>query len=254
MNNPKAPKKINLKGIAVGDGLFEVETQVKGFGQLAFYLGIADENEMKVINGYENAVITAVQHKDYIAAFNIFDEMLNGDFWPYPTYFFNITGNANYFNIRDVNYPSNPYSVYVKTPEIRKRLHVGNVAYSDYNATVERHLMEDFAISVKPFLETLLNNDYKVLIYNGQNDLIISGPLCEVFLQTLKWKGQDKYLSAKKKVWRIHPRDNYVAGFIRQSDNFYQAIIRDAGHMVPTDQPDRMYDLITRFIEGRPFN
>jgi hypothetical protein len=32
------------------------------------------------------------------AAFEVFDELLNGDFFPYPTYFRNITGLSDYFN------------------------------------------------------------------------------------------------------------------------------------------------------------
>ena len=28
----------------------------------------------------------------------VFDTLLNGDLYPYPTYFYNITGTANYFN------------------------------------------------------------------------------------------------------------------------------------------------------------
>ena len=29
----------------------------------------------------------------------VFDMLLNGDIFPYPTYFYNITGSTNYFNI-----------------------------------------------------------------------------------------------------------------------------------------------------------
>jgi hypothetical protein len=31
--------------------------------------------------------------------FQIFDFLLNGDIYPYPTYFFNVTGSTNYYNI-----------------------------------------------------------------------------------------------------------------------------------------------------------
>jgi len=252
--NKNAQKKINLKGIAVGDGLFEVETQVPGIGDLAYNLAIADDNERKVIHEYEKKVIRAVKDKNYTLAFNLFDELLNGDFYPYPTYFYNVTGSNNYFNIRDVVYPPNFYTAYVKSNDIRKRIHVGNVPYFDYNATVERNLVEDFAKSVKPMLETLLNANYKVLIYNGQNDLIISGPLCESFLRTVRWKGSEKYKKAQKIIWKINPKDDFVAGYVRNADNLWQVIVRDAGHMVPADQPERSMDMIYRFIENIPFN
>ena len=31
-----------------------------------------------------------------------------------------------------------------------------------------------------------------------------------------------------------------------------QVVVRDAGHMVPGDQPARALDMIERFIQGRP--
>ena len=34
---------------------------------------------------------------------------------------------------------------------------------------------------------------------------------------------------------------------------FTQAIVRDAGHIVPHDQPGAAADLIARFVDGRPF-
>jgi len=254
MNQNATNKKLNLKGIAVGDGLFDMESQSKGIGRLAYNLGLADENEVYILHEYEANLHSAIRNKDYVLAFDIFDELLNGDFYPYPTYFYNITGSANYFNIRDVNYPPNPYPDYLTSADIRKRIHVGSVGYSPYNATVERHLIPDVAKSVRHLVESLLDNKYKVLIYNGQNDLIISGPLTEVFLRTLKWNGSDDYKKVAKIVWRLKPTDPFVAGFVRQADNLWQVIIRDAGHMVPADQPDRAFDMITRFVDNKPFN
>ena len=56
------------------------------------------------------------------------------------------------------------------------------------------------------------------------------------------------YLSIKHPSNPLQP-----AGYVRQTGNFVQVVIRDAGHMVPTDQPERAYDMISRFIEGTPF-
>jgi len=49
-------------------------------------------------------------------------------------------------------------------------------AVIDYNSTVERNLIVDWTFSVKPWLETLLDNGFKVMVYNGQEDVILSGP------------------------------------------------------------------------------
>jgi hypothetical protein len=39
-----------------------------------------------------------IGQQQWQAAFEVFDELLNGDFFPYPTYFRNITGLTDYFN------------------------------------------------------------------------------------------------------------------------------------------------------------
>lgn len=36
--------------------------------------------------------------------------------------------------------------------------------------------------------------------------------------------------------------------YVRRADNFYDVTILNAGHMVPTDQPEACLELIDRFI------
>ena len=57
------------------------------------------------------------------------------------------------------------------------------------------------------------------MLYNGQLDLIVGGPLTERFLQVLQWTGRSAYLKTNRQVWKI---GNDLAGYIRAVDNFYQ--------------------------------
>lgn len=164
----------------------------------------------------------------------------------------NVTGLTNYYNFLTPAYAPNPYQEYLELNTTRSAIHVGEYAYQDYNATVEKFLIDDWMRSVRPQVETLLDN-YKVLIYNGQNDIILAGPLCENFLRTAQWTGQDEYLSADKIVWKIESSDTQVAGYAREVGNFRQVIVRNAGHLLPLDQPERAYDMITRFVNGISF-
>src|SRR5690348_14567953 len=106
--------------------------------------GMADETEVSVIQKYEERIIEAIGAGEFVKAFHAFDELLNGDFYPYPTYFANITGTTNYFNFINPVYPPNPYNQYVQLPSIRNAIHVGQYAYNGYNSTVELHLKEDW--------------------------------------------------------------------------------------------------------------
>ena len=75
-------------------------------------------------------------------------------------------------------------------------------------------------------------------------------------LDSLDWSGAATYASAPKTVWRVEGVDeggaiDPIAGYCRSAQNFTFAVVRGAGHMVPTDQPQRALDLITRFVDGR---
>ena len=91
-----------------------------GYADLAFQFGLADENQAEYINGETQNAAKLINDGKYYEAFQvffpfmkcslctswnflffpqIFDKLLNGDLIPYPTYFYNITGSTNYFNI-----------------------------------------------------------------------------------------------------------------------------------------------------------
>jgi len=248
--NQHTSTKVNLKGIAIGDGAMDPINQFVGYSDLLYYIGLADERERAVIRSYEGRILEGIASGDYVRAFLAFDEFLNGDFFPYPTYFYNITGNNNYFNFLNPVYPNNPFSDFLNDNAVRAAIHVGTVPYFEGNSTVEQYLIHDWMKSVAPILPPLLEN-YKVLIYNGQVDVILGPSLTEKFLRILPWSGRDAYNAADKKVWKLN--DNTVAGYVRHVKNFYQIIVLAAGHMVPTDQPHAAYDMITKFVFDRPF-
>lgn len=90
--------QLNLQGILVGDGAIDPLTQFTGFADLTFYMGFANLNERETIRGYEERITALIGQQQWKAAFVVFDELLNGDFFPFPTYFRNITGLSDYFN------------------------------------------------------------------------------------------------------------------------------------------------------------
>ena len=60
------------------------------------------------------------------------------------------------------------------------------------------------------------------MLYNGQLDIVVGGPLTERFLLVLDWDGAAAYKQADRHVWKIKPTDTEVAGFVRQVNNFTQ--------------------------------
>lgn len=261
MNAKKSAKdRINLKGISIGDGAMDPPSQLGGnFGDLLFNLGMIDYAERDVFYSYQKRIGEHVDAGDPVSAFRVFDEMLNGDLTPYPTYYSNVTGmKTNYFNFEqspDGSSLSNNYFIdWLNTPKAREAVHVGNVPYAVLNATVEKYLLDDWFVGVVDFLVPIMEN-YKVLVYSGQNDIILGPPLTEAFLRDLDWSGKEKFRGAKKQVWTIETESGVgkttdLAGYVKSVDRFTYAVVRGAGHMVPGDQPARAMDLLSRFVQG----
>jgi len=254
MFNQKEPSRaIKLTGFSLGDGLVDPQTQMKGYASLALETSLCDEIEYAQIVSYETRIQSAIIRGDLVEGFRIWDEFLNGDFYPYPTYFFNITGDANYFNLNDPNYPPDPYPTYLAQTSTRLAIHVGAIPYWDYNATVERYLIKDWLSSVRSKVEYMLSHGFKVMVYNGQDDIILAGPQAEALCRRFVWPGQQQFNKAAKIIWKVLPGDRQPAGYVHTAANLWQVIVRGAGHMVPTDQPRAAFDMITRFINNVPF-
>jgi vitellogenic carboxypeptidase-like protein len=75
-----------------GDGIIDPLTMFTKFGGLLYHLGLADEEQRRTVLHYEERLATAIVQKRWRDAFMAFDEMLNGDFWPYPTFYVRTTG------------------------------------------------------------------------------------------------------------------------------------------------------------------
>ncbi|KAK7080869.1 hypothetical protein SK128_028084 [Halocaridina rubra] len=242
-NNPKAAKKINLKGMAIGDGLCDPVTMTN-YGDFLYHVGLIDENDQKYFKEQSNLAIKYINEEKWLEAFKVFDSLLNGDEISYPSYFSNVTGLTDYFNYvaneapEDTNY----WPDFINKPLIRKAIHVGNSTFNSGNK-VEDNLLEDVMKSVKPWIEEIMDN-YKVMIYNGQLDVIIAYTLTENFLNSLNWSQAQKYKESPRHIWKV---DNEVAGYVREVPGFVQVMIRNAGHMVPHDQPKWAFDMISRF-------
>lgn len=247
--NPTAALKINMKGVAIGNGLSDPEHQLL-YGKYLNQIGLIDWNQAKVFEEYENKTKEYIQQQNWDKAFETFDTLLNGDMIGGKSIFTNMTGFNFYFNyLHTKDYTEfEDFGPMLQKGSVRKAIHVGKLPFND-GKVVEQHLKQDVMKSVAPLISELLDH-YYVVIYNGQLDIIVAYPLTVNYLRNLKFTGSEDYKTAKRYQWKV---DGEVAGYVKQAGKLVEIMVRNAGHMVPGDQPKWALDLITRFTHEKTF-
>lgn len=250
-NNPTAKIKINLKGLAIGDGFCDPINQLE-YGDYLYQLGLYDANARDQVKKLEEQGIEMIQNKEWEKAAKWFDRLIDGDM-ANSSFFQNTTGFKNYYNflnpVDPVEFDIKLMEKYVQRNDVRAAVHVGNATFNT-GKEVEQNLIEDAVQSVAPWISELLSH-YRVLIYNGQLDIIVAYPLTLNFLQKLSFSGADEYKTAARYRWMV---GTDIAGYVKQAGNLTEVLVRNAGHMVPADQSQWAFDMISRFTSNKPFH
>jgi vitellogenic carboxypeptidase-like protein len=239
--NPTASVKINLQGILIGNGLSDPINQFN-YGDFLYQLGLIDLPTLNNnFNVGEAAIIDAINKEQYYDATDLWNEVVGG----ISIY----SGLDNIYNfIKDIDDSPTAWEDFIVQDDVRQALHVGSQSYSTENYDVYNALYADITKSVAPWVIELLNH-YRVLIFNGQLDIIVNYSLTANYLQKLNFSAAEEYKTAERGIWYVNDR---VAGYAKTAGNLTEVMVRDAGHMVPSDQPEFAYDLISNFIRNKP--
>ncbi|VVC91930.1 unnamed protein product [Leptidea sinapis] len=209
-----------------------------------------NQTQAKVFADSESKVVELIKNKQWLQAFKSFDSLLNGDLINGKSMFYNMTGFEFYFNFLHTKdyFKKEDFGPMIQKSYVRKAIHVGNLSFHD-GSIVEENLKEDVMQSVAPWISELLDH-YYVLVYNGQLDIIVAYPNTLNYLRNLNFTGADDYKTAKRYHWLV---DNELAGYVKQGGKLVEIMVRDAGHMVPGDQPKWALDMITRLTHEKTF-
>ncbi|CAB0018989.1 unnamed protein product [Nesidiocoris tenuis] len=244
--NPHAELKINLAGLAIGNGLVDPKNML-AYSDYLPQLGLIDDNAMLILKKLERNALDLINQEKFSDAADARIRIL--------VMFQNISGLINVYdytkndNSSTITLYSGPIGQYLNQTKVKRALHVGSKPFSDGNVPAAI-LHEDIAKSVAPWLVTLMEN-YRVMLYNGQLDIIVAYPLTVNFVKRLKWSGAEEYNNASRQIWYV---DGKIAGYVKTAKNFTEVLVRNSGHMVPSDQPVWALDLITRFTRKIPFD
>ncbi|XP_077300118.1 venom serine carboxypeptidase-like [Arctopsyche grandis] len=241
--NPTAELKVNLKGVAIGNGLIDPESTIN-YSKYLYQLGLIDDNQMAKLRRLENLTKTALEEKNYKNAFH-FDTLILGAFME-------MSGIRNYYNYMSESgaQTGGPFVKFVEQPDVKKALHTINKEFLSIDIDVYKKLIPDFMKSVKYMVEVLLEH-YRVMLYSGQLDIIDAYPMAIKAYRSFNWSGSNDYLNAKRKPWYV---DEVIIGYTKKARNLFEVLVRNAGHLLAKDQPKRAELLINSFIKDLPFD
>ena len=88
---------------------------------------------------------------------------------------------------------------------------------------------------------------FSAVIYAGDVDFICNYLGNRAWTQALDWNHKEEFNQSEDVDWFNG------SGMVRSSNGFTFLQVYDAGHMVPTDQPEAAFQLINTFIAGENF-
>uniref|UniRef100_A0A1B6GYX6 Carboxypeptidase n=1 Tax=Cuerna arida TaxID=1464854 RepID=A0A1B6GYX6_9HEMI len=238
-NNPGAQVKINLSGMMIGNGWMDAIYQ-NDLGSYLYQLGLVDTTGRDVYYDYQRRFLEHMRNKEYEKALEIRTAEVSDVYLKY-------VGNVSILNYLQDNviFPT-PYEQFIQRPDIRRAIHVGNTNFSFESSIVAEKMGVDPVLSVKPWVEELLES-YPIVFYTGQLDIICAYPTVENFENNLNWSGEARFMNSARQKWCVNGKQ---VGYLKGEHNLYDVMIRNAGHAVPFDQAEWAFILINSITSG----
>ncbi|XP_047340249.1 serine carboxypeptidase-like [Impatiens glandulifera] len=249
-NNNGDGDHINLKGIAIGNGLTHPAIQYKSLIDYASNMRLVTETEVRHV---AKMVPECEQHIarcrgegiSCMEAFFSCNAILKGLLGYYGY-------NRNYYDIRkervgemcyDFSYMENM----LNNATVRRSLGVGNIRFVSLSVTIFNALkndwMRNYAVQIPPLLE----DGIKVLIYAGEFDLMLNWLGIYRWVTEMNWSGQRRF---NNKNFVSYVVDHATKGELKEHGLLTFLKVHDSGHMVPMDQPKAALKMLERWTQG----
>ncbi|XP_048235854.1 serine carboxypeptidase-like 51 isoform X2 [Ricinus communis] len=144
---------------------------------------------------------------------------------------------------------SNLYDLMNGPVRIKLKIIPENVTWGGQGRLVFPALVDDFMKPRIQEVDELLAKGIRVIVYNGQLDLICSTKGAEAWVNRLKWDGLKNFLKQERTPLYCKNDNTTTKGFRSSYKNLSFFWVMGAGHFVPVEQPCislEMVELVTR--------
>ena len=259
-NVPDGLISINLGGVAVGNGLTNPAEQYKWYAEMAYKNshGIKTVSE-DTYNTMKSAIPTC---EKLINKCNEGDGVINS-FACQSAFIVCNTAETSPYQMSGLNpydirkkcespplcYDFSNVNTFMNLDSTRKALHVSKKAgeWSSCNMGINMQFHSDWMHDFSPYIGDMLNGGIPVLIYAGDVDFICNYLGNRAWTLGLDWDHSKEFNDAEDHEW------GDKSGLARTANGFTFLQVYDAGHMVPSDQPEVALEMIKNFVNGGTF-
>ncbi|CAA0829388.1 Serine carboxypeptidase-like 50 [Striga hermonthica] len=235
-------RSFNFAGIAIGNGLTDPETQVKTHAENCYNLGLINREQMSRLEEIQNETVGFVRSRRWNEASNARARVLDT--------LTNMTGLATLYDFRRLSrYPNRVVAMFLNDAGVKRALGAKqSIEFELCSPAVASALHDDVMKSVRGMVEFLVRKGIKILLYQGQCDLRDGVFSTLAWVEKMEWNEVGEFLRAEREIWRV---DGSLAGYVQRWKAFSHAVVMNAGHLVPTDQPLNSQVLIQDWVLGR---
>ncbi|KAK4441208.1 Serine carboxypeptidase-like 49 [Sesamum alatum] len=251
-NRNKKPRYINIKGIAIGNGLTNPEIQYKSYADYALDMKLINQSyynrlrrsfplcQLQIKRCGNNGSLSCLMALAYCN--RIYDGILG------------VAGDINYYDIRKkcegpLCYDFSDVERYLNQEHVRTALGVGDIQFLSCSSSVYTAMIRDLMKNFAGGIPALLQAGVKLLVYAGEYDLICNWLGNSRWVAAMKWYGQKGFQKAPSTSFVV---DGVMAGLKKSYGPLTFLKVYNAGHMVPMDQPKASLEMLTRWMQGQP--
>jgi len=253
-----AAAKINLQGLAVGNGLTDPAVQYQFYPEMAYNNTYGVKAVSKAVYEQMKAevptCIAAINkcQKDTSACGPAQAECNNAQLGPYEQSGLNTYDVRIPCRVPGLCYDFSAPTAWLDLPSTRSALGVTSASaeWSSCNMRVNQQFSSDWMQSQEYTIPPLLKAGIRVLIYAGDADFVCNWMGNRAWTLALPWDGKAAFNAADEHTWSVNGKK---AGTARTAGGLTFLQVNNAGHMVPMDQPENSLQMIRTFLGDKPF-
>eukprot|EP00027_Filamoeba_sp_ATCC50430_P002155 CAMPEP_0168548710 /NCGR_PEP_ID=MMETSP0413-20121227/4713_1 /TAXON_ID=136452 /ORGANISM="Filamoeba nolandi, Strain NC-AS-23-1" /LENGTH=418 /DNA_ID=CAMNT_0008579045 /DNA_START=31 /DNA_END=1284 /DNA_ORIENTATION=+ len=222
----------NLKGIGLGNGWVSPYWQAGSYAPFLQQNNRINASVAAKANEIYQEYVSYLEQQDYYTALE-----LDGELFDYLC----VNSNppvTNYYDIRKVDDPTTPpeqvMNQWLNSTPTALSMNANNAIF-DSGDIAYYSLDEDEEKSALFLLPILLHKGIKVMLYNGQYDLICNWLGTYSYAVEIDWQYKHEFNTAPEQSWYLNGQK---VGHYIKAENLLFVVVYDAGHMSPFDQPE----------------